>query len=356
MKTRLSIPHIIGKYRFSSELGHGGFAYVYKAKDLISNKDCAIKIIPKTKIKSKREQERFQREINITALFKCDNIVQMKDFFCDENNYYMVLELCKGGDLYDYLLENDRISESVAAQVFRQIVNGLNYSHSLGVAHRDIKPQNILITEFPSVKIADFGLCEYVSDSELIDNFCGSPMYCSPECLTRCEHDPKIADIWSLGVLLYTICVGNTPWETIDACELLQSIYRVGVKFPPFISKDLQNLLSIMLKINPTERATIREILDHQWLQYHTKLQTKALQISKSSDEIPYVITNEKLKADTDSIIYSPLRSSSREQMRTGQNTICLPTLKVRKKTTFVPKKTTRNSTINPARKKLMIA
>ena len=266
-KGRITPPKFIGSYYFGDYLGSGAFSSVYKAKNIQTNNQVAIKIFPKSSLKNRKDQERFQQEIDSMAYFNSPYIVKLNDFLWDDTNFYLIMDLCEGGELYDYILENDRIDEKSAATIFKQVIAAISYSHANKIAHRDIKPQNILITEFPNIRIADFGLATYINNSELTDNFCGSPMYCSPECLRRQKYDAKISDIWSMGVLLYTMVVGNPPWQSGDPVEILKQIMLNQIVYPNYLSKRCKHLISIMLKVNPTERASLEEISNDPWLE-----------------------------------------------------------------------------------------
>ena len=267
-KTRIIPPKQLNGYVFGKFIGQGSFASVYEATKLVSNQKYAIKIFPKQRIRSEKELRHFQHEIDIMAYFKSPYIVHLFDFFYDPANFYLVFDLCKGGELFDYIIENDKIGEKTAATIFKQVCLAISYSHSQNVAHRDIKPQNILITEFPSIKVADFGLCGYISpDFNLLTSFCGSPLYLAPECMKREDYDGKKSDIWSMGVLLYTMVVGKPPWDNANIQSLFQKIMMEQISFPSHVSKQCKNLISMMLKVNPTERASMEEILSHPWLE-----------------------------------------------------------------------------------------
>ena len=269
MKKTKYVPSSINGYIIEQFIGKGAYGIVFTARKIITNTQFAIKIIPKSKIKSEKEIQRFMQEVKTLSTFKCSSIVQMHDFFDDLLNYYLVLDLCEGGELYDYLIVNDKVSERTAATIFKQIVTAIKYSHDHNIAHRDIKLQNILITQFPLVKVCDFGLCGFMkNDNELFSSFCGSTQYLAPECLKREDYDGKKSDIWSMGIVLYTMLVGKPPWEGTSLPLLLKKMLTEKIEFPPTISKECKNLLSIMLATNPLQRATMDEIVNHPWLKH----------------------------------------------------------------------------------------
>jgi serine/threonine protein kinase len=200
------------------------------------------------------------------AYLRHDHLVALRDFLWDDTNLYLVMDLCRGGELFDYLANHDRLDEPTAALVFQQIVSALAFCHSHGVAHRDLKPENVLIVSFPYVKLADFGLCGFLSDSQLMQTFCGSPGYCSPESLSRIKYDGRLSDIWSLGVLLFSIVTGEHPWNMSNAALMLRQILKAAFTVPPHVSPDCRHLIEAMMSVVPGERIAVPAILEHPWL------------------------------------------------------------------------------------------
>jgi serine/threonine protein kinase len=184
----------------------------------------------------------------------------------DDANFYLVIDLCKGGELFDYIVDHDKLDEPTAALVFQQIVSGIAFCHSFGIAHRDLKPENVLIVNFPRVKVADFGLCGFISDQQMMKTFCGSPCYCAPECLCRVQYDGRKADIWSLGVILFAMVTGEHPWNISNTSIMLRQILKAAYTVPGFVSSQCKDLLSSILKVNPQDRISIEDILKHPWL------------------------------------------------------------------------------------------
>lgn len=200
------------------------------------------------------------------AYLRHDNLIALYDFFWDDRHFYLVLDLCQGGELFDYIVNHDKLDEPTAALVFQQIVSAIAYCHSFGVAHRDLKPENVLIVNFPTVKVADFGLCGFISDQHLMRTFCGSPCYCAPECLCRIQYDGTKSDIWSLGVILFAMVSGEHPWNVSNTSIMLRQILKAAYTVPPFVSAGCKQLIQSMMKVNPADRITIESIIDHPWL------------------------------------------------------------------------------------------
>lgn len=198
---------------------------------------------------------------------------------------WIAMEYAEGGDLFDKIEADVGVSEDIAHFYFRQLVSGVNYMHSKGVGHRDIKPENILLSESGNLKIADFGLAtlfEYQGKKKLSTTMCGSPPYIAPEVLlcarsTQSRHAPKgsgysadAVDIWSCGVVLFVLLVGNTPWdEPTEASWEFQEYNRAhGRTSDDLWSKLPSSVLSLlrgMMSVDSTKRFTFEHIRRHPW-------------------------------------------------------------------------------------------
>lgn len=279
-------PRSIHQYTIGSELGHGSFAYVYKCFNTKNRRTYAMKILPKKNLVSDKDTQRFQREINATTFLRHENIVALHDFFWDDKNFYLVQDICAGGDLFSYISKFDHLDEPVAAFLFKQICEAIQYVHSFNVAHRDLKPENILIEKFPLIKIADFGLCGYIEEDYKMTTFCGSTSYCSPECLSRIEYDGKMSDLWSLGVILLVMVTGDSPWDK-NTAKMISQIKCAGYNMPPpsKISEDCRNLISQLIRVNPQERLPIDKILKHPWIELSEQSNLKLPLKRNFSDE-----------------------------------------------------------------------
>jgi serine/threonine protein kinase len=193
----------------------------------------------------------------------------------DSANFYLVIDLCSGGELFDYIVEHDRLDEPTAALIFHQIISAIAYCHSFGVAHRDLKPENVLIVDFPYVKVADFGLCGFISEQQLMRTFCGSPCYCAPECLCRIQYDGRKSDVWSLGVILFAMVIGEHPWNVTNTSIMLRQILKGAYTVPGYISPACKNLIQSMMKVNPVDRISIERLVEHPWLKLAESAPTK---------------------------------------------------------------------------------
>ena len=256
----------VGKYVLHEALGAGAFSCVYRATKDNDTISYALKVILKSTLNHDGDAERLQREIDTMAFLHHPNIVALHDFFSDEKNFYLALDYCKGGDLAEYLIKNNGpLREQQAANIFQQIVSAINYIHQNGVAHRDLKPQNILITLWPNIKISDFGLCGFMEDTKM-KTFCGTPCYTAPECINQVQYNGVYSDVWSLGVILYEMVTGMHPWDVRNITKMVKQISQAQFTVPSTVTPACDELIKMILKVRPNERPTCEKILNHPWM------------------------------------------------------------------------------------------
>ncbi|XP_030920650.1 maternal embryonic leucine zipper kinase isoform X1 [Geospiza fortis] len=181
---------------------------------------------------------------------------------------FMVLEYCPGGELFDYIISKDHLSEEEARIFFRQIVSAIAYVHSQGYAHRDLKPENLLIDEEHNLKLIDFGLCAKPKGGldYHLNTCCGSPAYAAPELIQGKAYIGSEADIWSMGVLLYALLCGFLPFDDDNVMAVYRKIMRGKYSTPKWLSPSSTLLLDQMLQVDPKKRITVQHLLSHPWL------------------------------------------------------------------------------------------
>lgn len=271
----------IGNYLIKKLIGQGAYSSVFLCEEkIISTNDkeddkkadkkryVACKVISKAKVEEKNATDRLEREINIHQIMHHPYVVQLIDVQRDPTNYYIFLEYCSNGELYNIIKKNRKIRESEAAIIFKQILLGLQYIHSKNVCHRDLKPENILVDSFGRIKISDFGLSKlFDSDKNSFTSTpCGSPCYASPECISGNPYDGKKSDIWSCGVILYTLTTGLLPWTKRTQSQLFQQIKNADFKIPSNISDLCSNMISRLMTVDCNKRITIKAALIHPFL------------------------------------------------------------------------------------------
>ena len=249
----------INNYEFLKTIGEGNFAKVKLSVFKPTKEEFAIKIINKKKLKQKMKSTIF-RENEIISKLKHPNIIKVINILEDFENYYIIMENCQKGELFDYIVSHQTLSEKEASIFFYQLINGVEYIHSQNIVHRDLKPENLLLTENKILKIIDFGLSHPFDGSELLKTKCGSPSYASPEIITRSEYNGFETDVWCCGVILYAMLCGFLPFEGESELELFKHIVECDPEIPRELSRESKILIRKIFTPNPKKRITIQEI------------------------------------------------------------------------------------------------
>ncbi|XP_053334316.1 serine/threonine-protein kinase MARK2 isoform X15 [Clarias gariepinus] len=258
-------PHI-GKYRLLKTIGKGNFAKVKLARHVLTGKEVAVKIIDKTQLNSSSLQKLF-REVRIMKLLNHPNIVKLFEEIETEKTLYLVMEYASGGEVFDYLVAHGRMKEKEARAKFRQIVSAVQYCHQKFIVHRDLKAENLLLDADMNIKIADFGFSNEFTLGNKLDTFCGSPPYAAPELFQGKKYDGPEVDVWSLGVILYTLVSGSLPFDGQNLKELRERVLRGKYRIPFYMSTDCENLLKKFLILNPTKRGSLeQQIMKDRWM------------------------------------------------------------------------------------------
>nr|XP_018903357.1 PREDICTED: uncharacterized protein LOC109034582 isoform X4 [Bemisia tabaci] len=257
-------PHI-GKYKLLKTIGKGNFAKVKLAKHIPTGKEVAIKIIDKTQLNPGSLQKLF-REVRIMKMLDHPNIVKLFQVIETEKTLYLVMEYASGGEVFDYLVLHGRMKEKEARAKFRQIVSAVQYCHQKKIIHRDLKAENLLLDSEMNIKIADFGFSNEFTPGNKLDTFCGSPPYAAPELFQGKKYDGPEVDVWSLGVILYTLVSGSLPFDGSTLRELRERVLRGKYRIPFYMSTDCENLLKKFLVLNPVKRASLENIMKDKWM------------------------------------------------------------------------------------------
>ncbi|XP_026324484.1 serine/threonine-protein kinase MARK2-like isoform X4 [Hyposmocoma kahamanoa] len=257
-------PHI-GKYKLLKTIGKGNFAKVKLAKHVPTGKEVAIKIIDKTQLNPGSLQKLF-REVRIMKMLDHPNIVKLFQVIETEKTLYLVMEYASGGEVFDYLVLHGRMKEKEARAKFRQIVSAVQYCHQKRIIHRDLKAENLLLDGEMNIKIADFGFSNEFTPGSKLDTFCGSPPYAAPELFQGKKYDGPEVDVWSLGVILYTLVSGSLPFDGSTLRELRERVLRGKYRIPFYMSTDCENLLKKFLVLNPAKRASLESIMRDKWM------------------------------------------------------------------------------------------
>uniref|UniRef100_A0AAZ3QXM3 non-specific serine/threonine protein kinase n=1 Tax=Oncorhynchus tshawytscha TaxID=74940 RepID=A0AAZ3QXM3_ONCTS len=256
-------PHI-GNYRLLKTIGKGNFAKVKLARHILTGREVAIKIIDKTQLNPTSLQK--VKEKPVLSPYWTLHILFHSLVIETEKTLYLVMEYASGGEVFDYLVAHGRMKEKEARAKFRQIVSAVQYCHQKHIVHRDLKAENLLLDADMNIKIADFGFSnEFVMGSKL-DTFCGSPPYAAPELFQGKKYDGPEVDVWSLGVILYTLVSGSLPFDGQNLKELRERVLRGKYRIPFYMSTDCENLLKRFLVLNPAKRGTLEQIMKDRWI------------------------------------------------------------------------------------------
>ncbi|XP_065123147.1 MAP/microtubule affinity-regulating kinase 4 isoform X6 [Paramisgurnus dabryanus] len=258
------LPHI-GNYRLLKTIGKGNFAKVKLARHILTGKEVAIKIIDKTQLNPTSLQKLF-REVRIMKTLHHPNIVQLFEVIETEKTLYLIMEYASGGEVFDYLVTHGRMKEIEARAKFRQIVSAVHYCHQKNIVHRDLKAENLLLDADSNIKIADFGFSNEFTLGNKLDTFCGSPPYAAPELFQGKKYDGPEVDIWSLGVILYTLVSGSLPFDGQNLKELRERVLRGKYRVPFYMSTDCEGILRRFLVLNPTKRCTLEQVMKDKWM------------------------------------------------------------------------------------------
>ncbi|NWU90618.1 HUNK kinase, partial [Upupa epops] len=263
----------VGNYLVGKMINKGSFAKVMEGLHIPTGEKVAIKVIDKRKAKQDSYVlKNMKREPRIQQMIKHPNVVQLYETLETDNFYYMVMELCLGGDLLDRICDKKRLPEREVRRYMRQILSAVEYLHCQGIVHRDLKVENFLLDENNNIKIVDFGLSNTAKfeglSQELLHTQCGSPAYAAPELLAHRKYGPKV-DVWSIGVSMFAMLTGTLPFtvEPFNIKELHQKILIGEISpIPSDISPGAVRLLQSLLQPDPAKRPGVTEAIKDKWL------------------------------------------------------------------------------------------
>jgi polo-like kinase 1 len=258
----------VKRYSKGRFLGKGGFARVYEMTNLENRKISAAKVIPKASLTKSRQKQKLMSEIKIHRSLHQPNIVGFEHFFEDNENVYILLEICSNQTTNELLKRRKRLSELEVQCYMQQIIGALKYLHSHRVIHRDLKLGNLFLSDKMEIKIGDFGLATKLEfDGERKRTICGTPNYIAPEVLDGKTGHSYEVDIWSLGVIMYTLVVGKPPFETSDVKTTYRRIRMNAYSFPDTVpmSEQSKSLITRILILEPSRRPSLDDILAHDF-------------------------------------------------------------------------------------------
>uniref|UniRef100_A0A8C7AU88 Serine/threonine-protein kinase PLK4 n=1 Tax=Neovison vison TaxID=452646 RepID=A0A8C7AU88_NEOVI len=268
----------IEDFKVGNLLGKGSFAGVYRAESIHTGLEVAIKMIDKKAMYKAGMVQRVQNEVKIHCQLKHPSILELYNYFEDNNYVYLVLEMCHNGEMNRYLKNRMKpFSENEARHFMHQIITGMLYLHSHGILHRDLTLSNLLLTRNMNIKIADFGLATQLKmPHEKHYTLCGTPNYISPEIATRSAHGLE-SDVWSLGCMFYTLLIGRPPFDTDTVKNTLNKVVLADYEMPTFLTREAKDLIHQLLRRNPADRLSLSSILDHPFMSRNSSTKSKDL-------------------------------------------------------------------------------
>jgi 5'-AMP-activated protein kinase catalytic alpha subunit len=260
----------IGDYLIYDLLGSGTFAKCYTGMHIPTNERVAIKVIDKRELyEDELNKNRLLSEIEILKKIRHKNIIKLYEIMETPSSIYLVMEYCNTGELFDYIVSKDVLSEKQACVFFQNIIDALSYLHSLNIAHRDVKPENILLdttSKTINCKLIDFGLSKEYEKNKLLQTPCGTSSYAPPEMHRNEKYDGILSDVWSSGVLLYSMVCGFLPFNERNEEDNVKNILKGNYSFPEDeLSPELIDLIKHLLDTNTKTRYNLQQIKKHPW-------------------------------------------------------------------------------------------
>ena len=285
----------ISDFEQLANLGTGGYGKVNLYRHKITGAEYAIKLIDKTKFENKLQKDLFSREVEMMYKIRHPNIVRLYTHFEDESNCYIALEYIKKGNLYSYTqsMPNKVLDAATTANFIVDLISSLYYLHNMSppIIHRDIKPENLLLGNNGQLKLTDFGGSNYL-EGNVRYTTAGTQLYHSPEMLLKKGYDTRV-DIWAIGVLIFELMVGRPPFKSDGQHSMEDNIVHGRINWPSSMNYLAKNLISQLLKLEPNQRPTLEEILEHQFILNYVQDPKSRLILPSEVDIKPFVISKQ---------------------------------------------------------------
>jgi len=274
-----NIANILEKYTFHEKIGTGKFSVVYRATSKADKQEYAIKVIDKKLLKPE-EKEFLLSETSVMKILDHPNVIKLIDTIETKSHIYIITEIVKDGDLFDYIINREYLEEWDASLVMKQLIASIYFLHNIGIIHRDLKPENLLITlgdfeQVKEVKIIDFGFAKLINGDEKLSDTCGTPNYVAPEVLRGTGYD-KSADVWSLGVIMYLMVRGYLPFDAHDVNVILKNTLKAEIPLEDEhwdkVSPEAKDLVKKFLHKDPSKRISLAEASHHPWIKNREEL------------------------------------------------------------------------------------
>ena len=303
----------ISDFNVIKELGKGSYGRVLLVQHNQTKAEYALKAIDKRLLANIEERTQFLREVEIMYKVHHPNVVKLFGHFEDNTYCYLLMEYIEGGELFSYIPENgkSKISTQQIASIIKDVISAIYFMHHMNppIMHRDIKPENILVTSSMQAKLSDFGWSNYIQPGDKRNSICGTPIYLAPEMITRTGHDEKV-DIWSIGVLLFELLTGDQAWAGDNVETVKYNICNLKISWPEDIDVLAADLISQILKIDPDERMSLSDILNHSFFTQYFSNPTSCLIKPDNKKYKTFIISKDN------PLTYNPYLSSENPQQQ----------------------------------------
>ena len=280
----------ITDFTLIKELGVGSFGRVLLVQHKMTQANYAIKAIDKRTNTNIQEKPYFRREIEIMYRIHHPNVVKLFGHFEDNTYCYFIMEYIPGGNIYSYVPKDGikKINTQQVASIIKDVISATYFLHHMNppIIHRDIKPENVLLSQGMQAKLTDFGWSNYMQGDMKRTTVCGTPIYLAPEMINNTGHDEKI-DIWCIGVLLFELMTGMSPWQGNDVQTVKYNISRLRINWPKQMDRKAADLIIKILRYNPEERISLRNMLMHP---FFTQFFPNAVSCLKRPDNTQYKV------------------------------------------------------------------
>jgi 5'-AMP-activated protein kinase catalytic alpha subunit len=260
------VPECIGKYRLGCTLGRGASSLVRQGIDVETGEPFAVKIIPRTQLTSRVELARFEHQLELLLQIEHPGVVKIIDFLADDIYFYLVMNLVTGDTLLSYMESPDRLTDELLKSLAMQLLCTLEYLHDHSIAHRDLKLENVMVGSDGHITLIDLGFSRFANSGQMFTTPCGSPVYVAPEVLSSKTYDGKAADMWSCGVILYTLATHELPWDGRTNLQIYKQITDGQYEVPPEVDPLCADLIRSLMTVDWTVRLTAKAAKEHPWL------------------------------------------------------------------------------------------
>ncbi|EAY05744.1 CAMK family protein kinase [Trichomonas vaginalis G3] len=266
-----NFPKVFSCYRVVKVINHGSFSVVCLVENIRTLQQYACKIVSRQTLRENETIQHFEQEIRFHQSLKHKNICQLYEIVYEQDFIFLIMEYCANGELFELITKRARLPQYQIRKYFSQLVAAVNYIHSKNIAHRDLKLENIYLTEDMDIRLGDFGFSHSTEKQALLSTSCGSIYYVAPEVIRGEQYDGQKSDIWSLGVILYIMSTSALPWTEQNQSRLFQQIVSASYKIPQFVSPEAGNIIQSCLNPIPSKRPSAADLMSSSYVEGYFK-------------------------------------------------------------------------------------